>query len=1201
MIYSYEFKKIGFKTKKDATKYIKENKIRKQKNETNDSYLNRIKQHYIDKQEQEYKENQEYLSLQKDISREIEEYIIEKEKEEEREYNEFLSLQKDILREIEEYIREKEEEQEYNEYLSFQEDILREEEKYMIELEQEQEYQQLLKEQEEILNQEEQHEERLDILRPLRRINNNNGLIHQDTENSDTFYEAIQNSTIIALNKEIMIIRKMILDSIKENNVIYYNELFTIRSYVIDEVESILTENNIGGSPLSNYPYDIEEGITFAKGIYINLKDGLIDNNCLSINKELSEYLNNEDNEKITTVNFSQHDSDTINNEINLLRHISNLIYAKLSNDSQNIRFMFIITKYIVVPALQNERNRTIDNYSRTIRAFLPTINQQYHLSTICSTTQNKQCIYQTYYYLYRDNTKLISRNERNISLCLENETEDIKLYINKGELLNFLISKSNEHNENMYVRFYKESQFLGFVVYPNGSHCEIKSINEFNNKKVFLYDNSHVAPQMMVNMNNLSHSDFINKSTNNEQQLNIEQINNKSNNKTNKNTNTYSLPKQIIKSSDKKRECVILGYDCEVYVDKKNKNNAYPYCLCLSNGESFYGKSCISDFKKYLDTLKIEVDISKTRSKKSVKQYLIYGFNNSRFDNIFIFNELRKDNKNIKYLIDNNSIKYIKYHNIRFYDVNQFYLGSLESVSESFNLTLKKSIFPYKFVNSDNLEYVGQIPDIEYWNKESDMEQYINENGNMFNMKEYTLKYCFIDCKITYELANIHIKNSTGNIGDRSYDLRTAISSSSLSTRFYSQAFQSSSHYSSPNNIQVKERSSYHGGKVDVFKKVYEKIDNGKKLSYIDINSSYPYSMTSEMPDKYIKTIKLGKEKQIYIENLLNCNLYHARSVYKGSCKSFIPNLLVLNNKKCIISPKSAPYSYFWGIELAEAILNGCEIFIDEINEYTTSKPFEEFVTYLYNERLKSKKSNPALAAFYKMIMNSFYGKLGQKERLNNKICSDSSDIFDIMSNKDNTIDSYNLLDDDSLIIKYRNINDSSSNTGNLVRFASYISAASRTNLSKMMRILGHDSIYYCDTDSIFTDAEIPLELLSNDELGKWKIESINDKDNNKILLNDIDFARFLAPKALTYRASSVSICKGKSVNNNNLEPKHYDTLIYPDGAVIRNDAMFFRSLNGVIIKRQDRTLSERLNKRIFRSNNSEAYETIEDYENNY
>lgn len=860
-----------------------------------------------------------------------------------------------------------------------------------------------------------------------------------------------------------------------------------------------------------------------------------------------------------------------------------------------SIPVVYTVIQYKVLTASQ--RGLNFKNFVKSLLAFKPCTNQQFHRITQCSTTKSRKCIYQTYYYLYRDN-KNIKKNEENINNELKNENDKIKEYIRKGELCNFLSEKSKIHNEPMYVDFFKGN--ISFKILPNGQIEEIKDRKELENKKVFLYDNEHVAPRKNIIDDKLYNDKKKNKKKN------------------------FSLKVKNSKKGYKVKD--IYSFDYETYCG--DNFEAIPFSLGLTNGndnkKEFYGKNITNDFCDILDSIKTEVDTSKSHQKKKVDRILMYGFNNSRFDNTFLFDELLNRNPSCKYIIMDNSIKYIRYHNIFIYDINLFYIGSLKTVAKSFKLDISKGVYPYTFPNGNNLDYIGKVPDIKYWKKSSDYYKYIKENGNEFNLKEYTKKYCMLDCELTLKIVKIHLEQSIGVIKGKQFDVRFCPTGANLSLKLFNQVFQKEDLYASPKNIQKLERKAYKGGRTEVFKKVYKQtgID---LLGYYDLNSSYPYAMTYPMPYRYIKSITLDEPKKINDNLLFDTNLYLAKSEYKGNNPYFIPNLLMRSNMGDIIGLKNIEWSYHWGCELREAINNECEIYIKEIHEYEAKIIFKDFSEYLYEERLKCKLTNPAKGNFCKLVMNSLYGKWGQNIKTSNKLCRNIEEIEMIIRNPDCKIIDYELVGE-KVLIKYKNIDDENNSVGNLVRFASYIAALARSNLSKMMTDVGHENVYYCDTDSIFTNKKPSDELIDQSKLGKWKLEKeeIKLKDGTK---KSVDAyykeANFLAPKTYmkilnTEKSYEVKdkegnkkqievdgeqiFMKAKGQPSDKLEKEYYYDAMDNKDVLIKNDAMFFRKLNSITIKPQDRTLNTIYNKRIWEGNDSKPYDNIYDwYKNKY
>jgi len=75
------------------------------------------------------------------------------------------------------------------------------------------------------------------------------------------------------------------------------------------------------------------------------------------------------------------------------------------------------------------------------------------------------------------------------------------------------------------------------------------------------------------------------------------------------------------------------------------------------------------------------------------------------------------------------NTSNYSKYINITFVDSYNLLTNSLDDLTKDFNTKTKKGIFPYNFVNRNNLSYIGPIPDISYY----DLDKLDTEKKDIF------------------------------------------------------------------------------------------------------------------------------------------------------------------------------------------------------------------------------------------------------------------------------------------------------------------------------------------------------------------------------------------------------------------------------------------------------------------------------------
>jgi len=815
------------------------------------------------------------------------------------------------------------------------------------------------------------------------------------------------------------------------------------------------------------------------------------------------------------------------------------------------------------------------------IRAFEPILkNPDYHKATQTSTTKNRICIYETYHYLYK-NPENLKNNINIIKNDLENEDSDIIKLVKEGKLLDFIKLKSIEHNEKFYIDFFKSKNNPISIL---GDDIKEITKKDLLNKKVFLYADNHTAAGKPLNNNDYEKE--------HNKKLNIVKKSN------------FILKPQLIKerrANLKIKQEIILGYDTETRLDKDNK--ALIYCLCIGDNnymKSFYNsddKLLIKDFIEYIDKkFLIKTGISKTRPTEPTKIYNIYGFNNSRFDNILLYLQLHTHATRIKEIITENNIKYIEYFNIRFYDINLYYQGSLSEVSKSFKIDDIKGSYPIKFTNKDNLDYIGVIPDVKYFRSEDDYNKCKLElNGCEFNNKNECIKYCSNDALLTYKIAIKHLENSKGKINNKLFNVSSAITGAGASLKMYNQVFQEDTLYSSPDYIQKIEREAYKGGRTELFKKsfnyefddktnIYKDNITNKLLYAYDINSSYPFVMTQKMPLKYSYT-KTNINIKVDINNIdriISTNLYTYKSVYKGDKQdTIINNLLIRSDKNDIIAPLNIDIiNTAWGVELIENVKIGYEVLLYSEYVYESKAIFKSYAEYFYNKRLLAKKEkNNSLSTFYKLMLNSLYGKFGQKQNTKIIICKNDYDLEQIINNKNYKLYGFTDIDKNSYKIEYEEIDDELKSIGTLVRFSSYIASYARTRLSEFMRYIGFENIYYCDTDSIYTDKLINDEKYINNELlGYWKVEKI------------IKQAIFLNPKSyMTIETDDTITMRGKGNPQNNLIKENY--IDNDNNNLIENKNFFIRSLDNIRIISQIRTLKPIYNKRIFSDNTSKPF----------
>ncbi len=891
-------------------------------------------------------------------------------------------------------------------------------------------------------------------------------------------------------------------------------------------------------------------------------------------------------------------------------------------------RFLYI--GFQIVYQLKNGSSIKKRNLN-LLRAYSQSTDYKYHKVTTASTSTAKICIYETFLhiegikklqYSHRDNAKY----KKELYDKLKEEGKEIEEAVKAGEVVNSLKLLSQKYNTCVLFVFY--GYFNGLKSIDDGDYSmpfevdydllnefplwfkngemveyyEIKELDDnkheitfdkdlileirkmLNDKEVFLYNQEHVSPSLCSKYVSSRRKELSKKLTDKE-----------------------NFVYKLSPSNNKNIKVIqnVLGFDIETYTDKNHK--AIPYNLTVygvltikklkfNNKEiklSFYGLDCVDKFVEFLESISTPTNNmkkSKAKNKDTEGKILVYGFNNSNFDNLLTIKTLHDKLGYERNIISGNSVKTITFCNVKIMDIACYYVGTLASVAgpRGFNLDIVKGVFPYTFPNKDNLQYVGCVPDLKYWNTEADRETYIKENGDTFYLKQYTEKYCMLDSKLVYQIAIKHLKNCVGKINDRQYDTRSCPTGANIALKMFQQCFLEDTLTSSPKQIRDIERESYFGGRTEVFKKEYGSAEQTKGgLYYLDINSAHPSGMLKTMPFKYQKTLKIKKPGPV--KAIVDYYLYHVKVTYNGNDKNYIPNLLQRDGKN-IIGVKNTNYIYCWGIELKEAVLDGCSYLCDAVLMYEGKDIFKGFATYFYNERLKIKKTNPTLSQYYKLVMNSLYGKFGQQPHTTKVIIKHPNEISRYVKDNCQKVVNINVIDDDYMILEYADILDDVNNVGNLVRFSSYIACTTRCKLSEIKRDVGHKNIFYCDTDSIFSNKRPSKKYMDDNILGKWKVECA-----------PICEAYFLAPKMYYYRDEDNDSCnKAKGIKAGELNKDDYTNMLHNGELVGQNKLLFYKSLDGVKIESVTRNVKCVYNKRKWNGNDSEAFENIEEWKLN-
>lgn len=355
-------------------------------------------------------------------------------------------------------------------------------------------------------------------------------------------------------------------------------------------------------------------------------------------------------------------------------------------------------------------------------------------------------------------------------------------------------------------------------------------------------------------------------------------------------------------------------------------------------------------------------------------------------------------------------------------------------------------------------------------------------------------IRYNLRDSEISRRFMEF-LRDSFQKLGS---SFKNTIASSSMS--LFRNIYLKKSYFTHDADMLLEMLKGYYGGRCECFKRGY----SDQKHFYYDFNSLYPAVMhDEEFPEP--DSIRPNKINDIsYIE------AYEGFATVDIECPKDVFPLLPFRLDKKLIFPQGSFSGTYTNAELRKAMHEGYIIKKIHKNIYfkRSCRPFQEFVDDLYDKRQKYKETNNPMEYVVKIMMNSLYGKFGEK-----------------FENRENVIPLPKTTDD---LLKYNYI-EPIKDTGfvrvvmDMVKprvhcfpeWCSYVTAYGRMRLYD---ILKRSDPVYCDTDSIITRKSFG----SSDSLGKLKIEHIPQKMiivKPKLYMMDTGKERIFKGKGIGFR----------------------------------------------------------------------------------
>lgn len=282
-------------------------------------------------------------------------------------------------------------------------------------------------------------------------------------------------------------------------------------------------------------------------------------------------------------------------------------------------------------------------------------------------------------------------------------------------------------------------------------------------------------------------------------------------------------------------------------------------------------------------------------------------------------------------------------HHTVLFYDISQFYHSSLQQAYEN-------------NIGKLDHDYIA-------------LKQKRNEFSSTFYRRNTTVirNYCIQDCILTKELSEKWIMLFHNAFGF--YPLKWVSSGYLAEKVLINHGIEIPKFDFIPYEIQDLALRSYFGGRFEILKRGFI----GTAYLY-DINSAYPYAIT-KIPDftrgRWIKRKSIHKDAKV--------GFFKIRANIPDD-KYIPPFPFRARNNILFPSGKFETYTTLPELQACEdsryyEIIDSWQ-FIPE----SETCPYKDFIERLYRKRLELKVKNNPMQAPIKIILNSIYGKTGQK-----------------------------------------------------------------------------------------------------------------------------------------------------------------------------------------------------------------------------
>ncbi len=412
---------------------------------------------------------------------------------------------------------------------------------------------------------------------------------------------------------------------------------------------------------------------------------------------------------------------------------------------------------------------------------------------------------------------------------------------------------------------------------------------------------------------------------------------------------------------------------------------------------------------------------------------------------------------------------------------------------------------------------------------------------------------YCMNDVNVVCQ-AMIHLSQYLAkfDLGD----LR--ITRASISFTIFRKHFHATNLLHTTNlKVLDLEYQSYFGGRTEMFR--HGKL-KGDQFYYYDFNSLYPSVMINNKFSTKLRrhfTNSSLEQLQRMIKNygcIARVKVKVDRPYFPCSIEGFTAFPI-----GTFITTLSTP-------ELKFALERNCILEVYELSVYQQKEIFTEFVRFFHAEKQKHKRENNTVSTrFDKLILNTLYGKFGQKIDSLTKIKDAKKEkyyAYDLVALNTRKITKMKIINHVLYSQKKTLVS-----TYSIPSIATEVTSYARVKLLESIIKIGWNNVFYCDTDSVITNKkghEIIKKNYEGHELGEYELEDQSDYVEI-FALKDYNFNKSKKRKSIP--------SKSKKIAKNTYEYTHFSTT---------REGMVLNQTNSMRTKKQKKTLSRKYTKGI-------------------